>query len=125
MSFAICSVSLRQESACFILRAKKHLLMFSTMIISITIMFLLSRTSVYAGGYLQYNGVYACYDEGGDMPGIQYFRFYPDNTVIDVASTGSPAEIQHWFKKERANAAGFGRGRITQLKGNKISFYTN
>lgn len=78
--------------------------------------------TAYAGGYLQYDGVYACYDEGGDMPATQYYRFYPDNTVIEVASTGSLTQIQRWFKK--GSTAEFGRGRITRRDGNKISFYT-
>jgi len=100
------------------------LLMFSTVIglTTIAFLFFISGVSVHAGGYLQYDGVYACYDEGGDLPGTQYYRFYPDGTVIEVASTGSLAQIQPWFNKEVAK--GFGRGKITQLKGNKVSFYT-
>lgn len=85
-------------------------------------MFILSSDAVYAGGRLQYDGVYACYDNGGDLPGIQYYRFYSDKTVLEVASTGSLAQIQRWFNKE--SPVGFGRGRITQLTGNKVSFFT-
>jgi len=54
-----------------------------TMIGSIVIMFLASRSPVQAGGHLQYDGVYACYDEDGDLPSTQYYRFYPDGTVIE------------------------------------------
>jgi len=88
----------------------------------ITFLFFLSCVNVYADGYLQYDGVYACNDTGGDLPSTQYYRFYPDKTVIEVASTGSLAQIKRWFNKE--SASGFGRGKITQLKGNKVSFYT-
>lgn len=120
--FAYGLVPLTGKTDGLIFRAMKCLLMISTMISLTTIILVLSGATVYAGGYLQYDGVYACYDEGGDLPSTQYYRFYPDNTVIEVASTGSLAQIQRWFNKE--SAQGFGRGKITQLKGNKVSFYT-
>jgi hypothetical protein len=85
-------------------------------------MFFSSRITVYAAGHLQYDGVYACYDKGGDLPANMYYRFYPDNTVIEVASTGSLAEIRRWFHRDGAGT--WGRGKITQIQGNKLSFYT-
>jgi hypothetical protein len=92
------------------------------MIALTTTMLFLSTSSVQAGGHLQYDGVYACYDEDGDLPSTQYYRFYPDGTVIEVASTGSLTIIKRWFNKESDKE--FGRGKITQYNGNKVSFYT-
>jgi opacity protein-like surface antigen len=116
------AVDLVSKFDCLLLRSMKRLLAYSVMISLTTIMLILSSATVYAGGYLQYDGVYACYDKGGDLPSTQYYRFYPDKTVIEVASTGSLAQIQRWFNKE--SAKGFGLGKITQLRGNKVSFHT-
>ena len=120
--FEVGLVPLMEKPGRPILRAVRHLLLFSTMIGLTSIVSLMSGATVHAGGYLQYDGVYACYDKGGDLPSTQYYRFYPDGTVIEAASTGSLAQIRPWFNKE--SATGFGRGKITQLKQNKVSFYT-
>jgi hypothetical protein len=68
--------------------------------------------------YIKYNGVYFIPYAGGFS--AIYLRFYENNNVIDVNSTGSPNQIKSWFNYENENV---GKGSYI-IEGNKISFTT-
>lgn len=61
---------------------------------------------------VRYDGLYQSEKEE-----YSYFlRFYPDNTVISVTSTGGPIAISEWFKQPYYNSGSF------KISGKKISF---
>lgn len=47
-----------------------------------------------------------------------YLRFYADGTVITVSSTGTPAQLERWFDREKADLS---RGQFTVTAG-QIAF---
>jgi hypothetical protein len=68
------------------------------------------------------NGVYQCSEEDSDGTGpySNYLRFYRDGHVIEVSSTGTPAEIWRWFSRERKDLS---HGTLA-LSGDRVSFQT-
>jgi hypothetical protein len=51
----------------------------------------------------------------------QYLRFYEDETVLTVSSTGTPEQIARWFKKENIQKNGLSHGKV-QVHGSQVSF---
>lgn len=68
-------------------------------------------------GILFFEGIYQS-EKKGDY--WSYLRFYPDQTVISVSSSGIPSDLKIWFDKDNENIS---IGRIV-VKGNTISFST-
>jgi uncharacterized protein (TIGR02391 family) len=48
--------------------------------------------------FLRFDGLYLTNEEGYKT----YLRFYEDNTIISVSSTGDPEDITNWFNRENA-----------------------
>ncbi len=73
---------------------------------------------------LQYDGIYQSQviNDGG-APFWQYVRFYEDGTVISVSSTGTPAEISIWFKKENIANGTFAHGQF-EINDSQLIFTT-
>ncbi|MGA3023236.1 MAG: hypothetical protein ABSF98_00565 [Bryobacteraceae bacterium] len=51
----------------------------------------------------------------------EYLRFYSDGTVIGVHSSGTPADIEPWFKLSSSMSPGIGRGKYS-INGSSIHF---
>ncbi|MDQ6623572.1 MAG: hypothetical protein M3Y86_08820 [Verrucomicrobiota bacterium] len=77
------------------------------------ILCLLAVTSLAAlaetGSSLRYDGLYqadASFKKGNAEEKLSnYLRFYEDGTVIDLSSTGTPAQVNGWFVKGHAGVA--------------------
>jgi hypothetical protein len=76
------------------------------------LMFLVSNIFIVGCGTipLQFDGMYQSEKEDEYWG---YVRFYKDNTVITVSSTGNPAEVFRWFKKENIKNINLSNGLYT------------
>ena len=68
--------------------------------------------------FIKYDGVYFIPYGGGFSN--DYLRFFENGKVINVNSTGSPAQIKNWFNYKNENV---GKGEYF-IEGNSISFTT-
>ena len=50
----------------------------------------------HASPSLRYDGLYLCKIDDGDGT-TEYLRFYPDGTVLEVLSTGTPDQTARWL----------------------------
>jgi hypothetical protein len=67
---------------------------------------------------LQFDGVYQTEKVEDHW---HYLRFYDDGTVITVSSTGDPAVIAGWFKKENVESKSLPHGRY-EIEGGRLAF---
>jgi hypothetical protein len=79
----------------------------------LALVFLFTTLGIFAqNSNVRYDGVYR--SERGDS--YHYIKFYPDDTVISVTSTGEPNEMTEWFSKPYDDSG------IYKIKKKKISF---
>jgi uncharacterized protein (TIGR02996 family) len=55
---------------------------------------------------LSHTGLFQQVEDAGPRMYWDYFRFYPDNTVLGVTSTGRPAQVARWLRKGYDGATG-------------------
>ena len=71
---------------------------------------------------LRFDGLYQSAAENANATSqlqiFRYLRFYADGTVIDVSSSGTPAEVKSWFAKGHASVS----PAPYQLAGNDLHF---
>ena len=67
---------------------------------------------------LRYDGIYCSVDSSAGY--AYYLRFYADGLVLSVTSTGTPAQVIRWFRREDPAAS---RGKYV-VKKQRIRFTT-
>jgi hypothetical protein len=65
---------------------------------------------------LRFDGMYTCHKGSSAGPVTFYLRFYPDEVVLSVLSTGSPSDLAAWFNRRKQPNFHY------ELKGNSLRF---